>query len=480
VQDSNLEFEDQSLQSCGSTVTSNESEVACIAEEFNAKDAISEGETVLQDADLETNEGYVFVESSCFNSTCEVTSGEHSREETVKFPKRPARPVLNVLTSNEEQYHFQSKLESDKEKKEVTNCEGDDFITTGNIIDKSSKFKRMPKPKPRRPPPPCPLTRPQVQISAKENSNGNDKNLIDHQAKLSDDILPDYPSGSLFKPLHDNISEEEHKNESMLEELEQNKFHRVRCKQLEKDALNSLVHEKVRKPYPGVHNLKGDLGDDKQDQDIVDGASKIPFIQEQTRANNKQSKGDRWSCPAPHVPFEQKNEIDSKIEHKWKLRSLTDNSQDPQNLESKSELQKRFQELRKRSEESPDVVKHTANKKLLSTVKDEIDEEMEDAVFFDYVLVVKLREEENGLEPYISFRFPPKQQYDKELDPRVASIPQFCFPDLKNRMNTADYIEHHIGFSSSETFSFVLTDMVGKRHFGYCRQIQAKKSFKKA
>ena len=41
-----------------------------------------------------------------------------------------------------------------------------------------------------------------------------------------------------------------------------------------------------------------------------------------------------------------------------------------------------------------------------------------------------------------------QQIHDKEMDPRLASIPQFCFPDLKSGMHTADYLEHHIGFSS--------------------------------
>ena len=40
------------------------------------------------------------------------------------------------------------------------------------------------------------------------------------------------------------------------------------------------------------------------------------------------------------------------------------------------------------------------------------------------------------------------------------------------------FCDHHGQYSNicssffSETFSFVLTDMMGERHFGYCRQIQ--------
>jgi len=48
-------------------------------------------------------------------------------------------------------------------------------------------------------------------------------------------------------------------------------------------------------------------------------------------------------------------------------------------------------------------------------------------------------------------------------DVALESIPQFCFPDIDRWRPTVNY--------TSETFSFVLTDIEGSKRFGYCRRL---------
>ena len=48
-------------------------------------------------------------------------------------------------------------------------------------------------------------------------------------------------------------------------------------------------------------------------------------------------------------------------------------------------------------------------------------------------------------------------------DVALESIPQFCFPDIDRWRPTVKY--------TSETFSFVLTDIEGSKRFGYCRRL---------
>ena len=47
------------------------------------------------------------------------------------------------------------------------------------------------------------------------------------------------------------------------------------------------------------------------------------------------------------------------------------------------------------------------------------------------------------------------------MDPRVASIPQFCFPDLKNGMSASDYREQHAGYSARYAYYFYLRGVPG-------------------
>eukprot|EP00794_Sanderia_malayensis_P007529 gene7529-8366_t len=185
------------------------------------------------------------------------------------------------------------------------------------------------------------------------------------------------------------------------------------------------------------------------------------------------TNADRISCPFPTATAEETlAAVHSRLNDKWKCRSLT--VPDQQACDSsppKGELFHYLEKQRKKTEAAKEELSQPEMKPNIDKMTGE-EQEVEDAVLFDHVLVVKLKQGSSGLEPFISYRFPPKQTSEKEVDPRIASIPQFCFPDLRHGMSEQDYRELHAGYKRSETFSFVLTDMVGQRHFGYCRQIQ--------
>ena len=87
---------------------------------------------------------------------------------------------------------------------------------------------------------------------------------------------------------------------------------------------------------------------------------------------------------------------------------------------------------------------------------------------FQFVLVVQVEQGAGGLAPKISYRYPPVSEDGKagqKDNSMLASIPQFCFPDLEKLKPVKKY--------SSETFSFVLTDLDGTKKFGYCRRMLA-------
>ncbi len=66
----------------------------------------------------------------------------------------------------------------------------------------------------------------------------------------------------------------------------------------------------------------------------------------------------------------------------------------------------------------------------------------------------------------ISVNPPPPLQPEQVFsgkDAALLAIPQFCFPDIDQWKPTKSY--------KSESFSFVLTDMMGGRRFGYCRRL---------
>ena len=216
--------------------------------------------------------------------------------------------------------------------------------------------------------------------------------------------------------------------------------------------------------------------------DKTDGI-RIPFIKRRNKEQKellKDKMDARKSAPEPEISSEEsKTEIMRTVVERWKSKSYSIYGKQNLDIDNQSseekELFKKLAEQRKLTEAGESAAGRVTMQKEAKKINKQtsVDEDLEDAQLFDYVLVVSLREGTNGLEPYISFRFPPKIKNEVEEDPRVGSIPEFCFPDLTPGVSLKSYKDQqHIGFKASETFSFVLTDMFGKRHFGYCRHIQ--------
>uniref|UniRef100_A0A8C3GJ70 DENN domain containing 2D n=1 Tax=Cairina moschata TaxID=8855 RepID=A0A8C3GJ70_CAIMO len=88
--------------------------------------------------------------------------------------------------------------------------------------------------------------------------------------------------------------------------------------------------------------------------------------------------------------------------------------------------------------------------------------------FFEYLVVVSLKKTSDGrYEPKITYQFPKRENLlrgQKEEEERLLqAIPLFCFPDGNNWAPVTDF--------TSETFSFVLTNVDGSRKIGYCRRL---------
>ncbi|KAM7032593.1 DENN domain-containing protein 2D isoform 1-T1 [Acridotheres tristis] len=88
--------------------------------------------------------------------------------------------------------------------------------------------------------------------------------------------------------------------------------------------------------------------------------------------------------------------------------------------------------------------------------------------FFEYLVVVSLKKMADGhYEPKITYQFPKRENLlkgQKEEEERLLqAIPLFCFPDGNNWAPTTEF--------TSETFSFVLTNVDGSRKIGYCRRL---------
>ncbi|XP_051495162.1 DENN domain-containing protein 2D isoform X1 [Apus apus] len=88
--------------------------------------------------------------------------------------------------------------------------------------------------------------------------------------------------------------------------------------------------------------------------------------------------------------------------------------------------------------------------------------------FFEYLVVVSLKKMSDGhYEPKITYQFPKRENLlkgQKEEEERLLkAIPLFCFPDGNNRVPVTEF--------TSETFSFVLTNVDGSRKIGYCRRL---------
>ncbi|KAM8930501.1 DENN domain-containing protein 2D [Pelodytes ibericus] len=88
--------------------------------------------------------------------------------------------------------------------------------------------------------------------------------------------------------------------------------------------------------------------------------------------------------------------------------------------------------------------------------------------FFEYLVVVSLKKTPaGGYAPQLTYQFPKRESllsFQKEEEERLLkAIPLFCFPEGNNWTPLTDY--------TSETFSFVLTNVDSTRKFGYCRRL---------
>uniref|UniRef100_A0A9J7Z7Q7 DENN/MADD domain containing 2Da n=1 Tax=Cyprinus carpio carpio TaxID=630221 RepID=A0A9J7Z7Q7_CYPCA len=88
--------------------------------------------------------------------------------------------------------------------------------------------------------------------------------------------------------------------------------------------------------------------------------------------------------------------------------------------------------------------------------------------FFEYLVVVRPKKTKDGIyEPQIIYQFPKKDgmvRFQKEEEEKtLKALTLFCFPEGVNWAPLTEY--------SSETFSFVLTDVDGTRKNGYCRRL---------
>ncbi|XP_069095098.1 DENN domain-containing protein 2D isoform X2 [Pleurodeles waltl] len=89
--------------------------------------------------------------------------------------------------------------------------------------------------------------------------------------------------------------------------------------------------------------------------------------------------------------------------------------------------------------------------------------------FFEYLVVVSLKRKrpEEEYQPEITYQFPKRENLlksQKEEEERLLkAIPLFSFPDGITWAPLSEY--------TSETFSFVLTNVDGSRKFGYCRRL---------
>ena len=119
------------------------------------------------------------------------------------------------------------------------------------------------------------------------------------------------------------------------------------------------------------------------------------------------------------------------------------------------------------------MTKDKEQKDLRDTSVSSVSHEPEESEqkMFEYVIVVGLTKSRAGdqYEPSISYRFPPMN--DQSTSSFLASVPQFCFPDASLWKPAALKPSHN---HLSETYSFVLTDELGMKKFGYCRRILPK------
>jgi hypothetical protein len=88
----------------------------------------------------------------------------------------------------------------------------------------------------------------------------------------------------------------------------------------------------------------------------------------------------------------------------------------------------------------------------------------EDSALFDRILVVAFSPSANSAKPTITYRFPPAGGKDALAD----TVCGFCYPEehdeITNKLKSSSF--------PSDTFSFMLTDSMGAKTFGYCRRFK--------
>ncbi|KAF4110224.1 hypothetical protein G5714_009476 [Onychostoma macrolepis] len=119
-----------------------------------------------------------------------------------------------------------------------------------------------------------------------------------------------------------------------------------------------------------------------------------------------------------------------------------------------------------RTDKEPDLPASTE----LSSVEEKAKEQRyaSGQFFFEYLVVVRPKKTKDGIyEPQIIYQFPKKDgmvRFQKEEEEKtLKALTLFCFPEGVNWAPLTEY--------SSETFSFVLTDVDGMRKNGYCRRL---------
>ena len=300
-------------------------------------DLLSESDKVVQGSDHGKGVDYAALESSystlSFEESCgslDLLEEDYSRgdieREGILLPNAPncSSVISDLQTLDAEQVDGE---ESDVKEGFSTSQEDNADLSLRTDVAEDLNM-RINIPKPRRPPPPRPPKISKVHTEFDKNCYEIKENVKDLESRLSNDV---------FSIKAVNVSSSGHENMSgnMSKELEQNKIDGSTNNSLEQDAINPIVCMKGDMDFlEAIPPLK-ELVNDKREEEKMDGRHKIPFLQNQTRNNNRYAKGGVRSCSAPDSTIGKAGDSQDRIEHKWKGRSSSTNLQAPVDFESK-------------------------------------------------------------------------------------------------------------------------------------------------